>query len=200
MFDKKTVDLYKSIHAPDSLKERIKKMESESTVSTSTPFPREQENTAYKKAVFKKKYWISSLASCAAALCIIFAAVLAIPKSTKLSVNGAHAGSSPITISNSAETASLATARMALSENLSCELSIATDFDTVISISKGDLSSENASGMKTVTVNSDTDFTWSLTGFSAGDTATLTVESDGKSQTYLVYFDDAVGKWLLTEY
>lgn len=180
MFDKKTVDTYKSIKAPDTLRQRVALLEIEKKLS---------EQTRKKRLL---PIAVSGAAACFLAVMIIGLALRANSKDNALIYLGTVIGSDPVAIRSEEAVASFGMSRVYQS-GIPLELSVKSE--SKVSVSDGMLfvydskSGELISVVTHVTLSDDTDIRWDVSKIKTS-LPELYVETKNERTVYALKTED----------
>lgn len=165
MFSKSTIALYKSIHAPETLLDRIE--EKMQTPVTET-------------AKMTNRSWRTIAAAAACLVVVIAASALAFPGNV-LKVNGATVGHSPVAVTSYTELNRAKNLTVAVAPPVVIEMEVNSE-NVDISVSHGAWTKNSVKG-KTV-------ITWDIGVPADTVNETLTLTIDGKTTQYTLYGDD----------
>lgn len=170
MFSKEAQDLYRSIHAPDSLKEKIRQR---------------METPAQKPK--QKHYWKPALTAAACLALVILAALNSLHSpAVELTLNGTLVENSPVAVTESAPMA--ARAMPAAAGIMEIALELTKEESVTVSVSYGE-----------VQRTSPTSLVWSIPADVLPDSgADLTLAVNEKEIIYSLFCDDA-GSWYLVK-
>ena len=183
MFDKKEIDLYHSITAPDSLRGRVL-----------------YQNDKPVRMRYKGR---STFAAASLAFILLLSAVVymnLVPKASQVLVDGTPIGSSPVTLAYSMPYTKANP--QTVSPNLfSTLLDIKITGNTIITVSGGtiyDTAHPDTKGER-ITLVEDSRLCWTVTDSLSSSGLTLTVSSEKTVDTYVLIKTKETGIWTLSQ-
>lgn len=197
MIDKKSIEVYKSIKAPDCVKERILSFDSEGN----------KKQDAVQAGLVRRTLLrtVSPVAALAACIALMIGIAMPIGNSQAeydIIINGAKVGEKPVCISQQGEdeVAMAASRRMHV---LTVPITLNQEEDAEMSVTSGNLqllaeSGEILEEAPSVQKKEQQSVCWILDGWELDEPAVLTVTADEFSMTYQVYKEDASGFYFIT--
>ena len=192
MFDKKSMDIYKDITAPDSLRKRVLNL---------------QASTGAKPKLFPPLHTRRWAYSLAASVLVIFLFSLAAVNfgSVKLTVCGQPAGDSPVLVMTGRSVMPFSADPTMAGELLSIPLELGTHRQTELKVSAGrlvvldDSTGEERMSATTLKLSKNQQLYWVLEDAAKTGSAQLIITAGQQKTTYVLSRNDSKGLWAITK-
>ena len=202
MFEPSAKDVYKTVKAPERLKERVEAMACEACdkAARQNP-PKETARTLWQKKLLPAVY---TLTACAAAVTLFFASHRQLPQTPVVLVGEENPALAAVAVENG----TLGRAGISVysldapeTETVSLVLTLETDSETEISVSHGFVSDMlTGEPKKTLIFSGDAKLFWDIEDISPDETAYLTVKNAKTGEIcseYAVAKDEETDTWFI---
>lgn len=202
MFEPSAKDAYKTVKAPERLKERVEAMACEACDKAAhKDLPKETARTLWQKKLLPAVY---TLAACAAAVTVFFASHRQLPQAPVVLVGDENPALAAVAVENGAmgrAGISVYALDVPETETVSLVLTLETDSETEISVSHGFVSDMlTGEPEQTLTFSEDAKLFWDIEDISPDETAYLTVKNAETGEIcseYAVAKDEETDTWFI---
>lgn len=202
MFESSAKDAYKTVKAPERLKERVEAMACEACDKAAhKDLPKETARALWQKKLLPAVY---TLAACAAAVTIFFASHRQLPQAPVVLVGEENPALAAVAVENGAigrAGISAYSLDAPEAETVSLVLTLETGIKTELSVSHGSISDMlTGEPKKTLIFSGDAKLFWDIEDISPAETAYLTVKNAETGETYSEYSvakDEESGTWFI---
>ncbi len=202
MFESSAKDAYKTVKAPERLKERVEAMACEACDKAAhKDFPKETARALWQKKLLPAVY---TLAACAAAVTVFFASHRQLPQAPVVLVGEENPAIAAVAVENG----TLGRAGISVysldapeAETVSLVLTLETGIKTELSVSHGSISDMlTGEPKKTLIFSGDAKLFWDIEDISPAETAYLTVKNAETGEIcseYAVAKDKETDTWFI---
>ena len=202
MFEPSAKDAYKTVKAPERLKERVEAMACEACDKAAhKDLPKETARALWQKKLLPAVY---TLAACAAAVTVFFASHRQLPQAPVVLVGDENPALAAVAVENG----TLGRAEISVysldapeAETVSLVLTLETGIKTELSVSHGSISDMlTGEPKKTLIFSGDAKLFWDIEDISPAETAYLTVKNAETGEIcseYAVAKDEETDTWFI---